>query len=60
VLCQRTFISVFRAVFLHSYTAQFNLVCMGPFTTLHKIRYYAHIYSVVSVVCSVYGLYNEA
>ena len=33
VLCQRTFSSVFRAViFLHSYTAQFNLVCMEPFS----------------------------
>jgi hypothetical protein len=33
-LCQRTFSSVFRAVFQHSYTAQFNLECMGPiFTT---------------------------
>ena len=32
VLCQRTFNSVFRAVFfLHCQTAQFNLGCMGPF-----------------------------
>jgi hypothetical protein len=31
VLCQRTFSSVFRAIFLHSQTAQFNLECMGPF-----------------------------
>jgi len=34
VLCQRTFSSVFRAVFfffLHSWTPQFNLGCMGPF-----------------------------
>jgi hypothetical protein len=31
VLCQRTFSSIFRAVFLHSYTAQFNVECMGPF-----------------------------
>jgi len=32
VLCQRTFSSVFRAVFLHSSNAQFNLGCMGSFT----------------------------
>jgi hypothetical protein len=31
VLFQRTFNSVFRAVFLHRYTAQFNLGCVGPF-----------------------------
>jgi hypothetical protein len=31
VLCQRTFSSVFRAVFLNSYTAQLTLECMGPF-----------------------------
>jgi hypothetical protein len=31
VLCQTTFILVFRAGFLHSETAQFNLECMGPF-----------------------------
>jgi len=31
VLCQRTFSSFFRAGFLHSKTAQFNLKCMGPF-----------------------------
>jgi hypothetical protein len=30
VLCQKTFSSVFRADFLHSYTPQFNLECMGP------------------------------
>jgi len=30
VLCQRTFSSVFRAIFLNSQTAQFNLECMGP------------------------------
>jgi len=32
VLCQITFKSVFHADFLHSYTAQFNLECMGTFT----------------------------
>jgi hypothetical protein len=32
VLCQRTFRSVFCAVFLHSQTSQFNLECMGPFS----------------------------
>ena len=31
VLCQGTFSSVFRAVILHSSTAQFNFECMGPF-----------------------------
>jgi len=31
VLCQRTFSPVFRAGFLHSYTAQINSECMGPF-----------------------------
>jgi hypothetical protein len=31
VLCQRTFSSVFRADFLNSKTAQFNLGCIGPF-----------------------------
>jgi hypothetical protein len=31
VLYQRIFSSVLRAVFLHSYTAQLNLECMGPF-----------------------------
>jgi hypothetical protein len=30
VLCQRTFSSVFCVLFSHSYTAQFNLQCMGP------------------------------
>jgi hypothetical protein len=30
VLCQRTFSSVFRAVFYTVKTAQFNLECMGP------------------------------
>jgi hypothetical protein len=33
---------------------------MGPFTTLHRIRYYVHIYSVVRVVCSVCVSYSEA
>jgi hypothetical protein len=32
VMCKRTFISVSRAGFLNSYTAQFNLECMGPLT----------------------------
>jgi hypothetical protein len=34
MLCQRTFSSVFRAVFLHSSTAEFNLECMWPLTVL--------------------------
>jgi len=40
VLCQRTLSSVLGAV-LHSYTAQFNLQCMGPFT-YKESGYYTH------------------
>jgi len=41
VLCQRIFSSVFRAVFLRSETAQFNLECMGPF----------RVYGALKAVC---------
>ena len=34
VLCQRTFSSVFRAVFF-TQTTQFKLECMGPFIETH-------------------------
>jgi len=38
VLCQRTFSSVFRAIFfLHSQTAQFNLECVGPFKVVKRL-----------------------
>ena len=36
MLCQRTFSSVFLQFFLHSYTAQFNVECMGPLRQLVK------------------------
>ena len=38
VLCQRTFSSVFRAVFLRSETALFNLECMGPFRVYEALK----------------------
>ena len=38
VLCQRTFSSVFRAVYLHLLTAQFNLKCMGPFMDTSNLK----------------------
>ena len=38
VLCQRTFSSVFRAVFLHSSTAHFKLEYLGPFRFTGQTR----------------------
>jgi len=38
VLCQGTFSSVSHAVFFYSYTAQFNLECMGPFTVYGSLN----------------------
>jgi hypothetical protein len=42
VLCQRTFISAFRAAYLHSYATEFNVECVGPFRELARTGTYIH------------------
>jgi hypothetical protein len=45
VLCQKTFNSVFRSVFLHRKIAQFNLECIRPFSNVCDLptgQFYVH------------------